>query len=657
MSDKQTIDLSNPVAAGGCVSLLDTLPVGVVAVNERGRIIYWNKALATLTGVPTDEALGQRPRSLLRHVGGGPSPLDLALRTEEDEADSAFVLQDRTGAEVTVAFRAHPQLDEQGELLGVVAALSPDAQGDARAQLVAAGQELEQGRRALQYLNALPTPILVLDRSLSLSFVNAAAGRLIGQAPDALLGQHCYDILRTSHCQTARCGCRRAMDSGAVVREENEVQVAGGALPIDYLAVPLRDEAGQVVGALEWIIDISERKAVLSDIARVTAAMAAGDLTVRAEGDYTGDFGTITDNLNSLLATQQAMLGEIVRVTSAVAAGDLTARAEGSYDGDYAAIVANLNHSAASQHDTTTQLAETVEQVAAAAEQIASGSQHVAEGASAQAAALQQASAGLTELARSTDGNASSTQEAAELAESARRGAEQGAIAVDRMSHAMGEIRAAAEGTAQIIRDINEISFQTNLLALNAAVEAARAGDAGRGFAVVAEEVRSLAQRSKEAAAKTEELIRQSVQLSQAGQALSGEAESSLSEIVDSVARVSVNLGSIADSSREQSAGISLLNDAMGEVDHVTQQAAASAEQSASAAEELAGQSQELASLVGRYTLQRRARGGPLAPATNRGQLPDRGGAAGRFEGGAGGVRLRPDDIIPLDSDPDFQDF
>jgi len=179
----------------------------------------------------------------------------------------------------------------------------------------------------------------------------------------------------------------------------------------------------------------------------------------------------------------------------------------------------------------------------------------------------------------------------------------------------MEQIRASAEGTSQIIRDINDIAFQTNLLALNAAVEAARAGEAGRGFAVVAEEVRSLALRSKEAAAKTEGLIRESVRHAEVGERSARDVAGQLLEISAAVERVTAIVAELAAGAREQSGGIDQVRHAMSEMDRVTQQNAASAEESSSAAAELSGQAEELGTLVGAFRIQDGAPGQrPLPP-------------------------------------------
>jgi len=227
----------------------------------------------------------------------------------------------------------------------------------------------------------------------------------------------------------------------------------------------------------------------------------------------------------------------------------------------------------------------------------------VASGASEQAASLQQVGASLDSVAGSSRHAADNAGAADGLVRQAHAAATQGAASVEQMQGAMGKIRSSAEGTSQIIRDINDIAFQTNLLALNAAVEAARAGEAGRGFAVVAEEVRSLALRSKEAASKTEVLIRESVQQAGHGEETARQVAARLGEIVQSVGKVTGVMGEIADAARSQAGAIDQVHAAVSEMDKVTQQNAASAEQSSSAASELSGQAGDLAAMVGGFRL------------------------------------------------------
>lgn len=231
---------------------------------------------------------------------------------------------------------------------------------------------------------------------------------------------------------------------------------------------------------------------------------------------------------------------------------------------------------------------------------------------------------------------------------------------MEQMSGATSKIRASAESTSQIINDINEIAFQMNLLALNAAVEAARAGEAGRGFAVVAEEVRSLALRSKEAANKTEALIRESVKQAGEGETTSRHVSGKLGEIVGVIGKVNDIVAEIAAASKEQAAGIDQVTKAVGQMDQVVQQNAASSEEASSSAEELPGQAEELAATVGSFQLERlqaRATGRAAAPALrttsarNELKVPSPGRRSNGKANGHAGIALVAKDVIPFDGD------
>jgi methyl-accepting chemotaxis protein len=238
------------------------------------------------------------------------------------------------------------------------------------------------------------------------------------------------------------------------------------------------------------------------------------------------------------------------------------------------------------------------DQVASASGQVASSSQQMAAGASQQASNLEQISSTLEEVTSMTRQNAESARRANGQAKSAADAASRGALSVDRMSEAMARIKDSATETAKIVKTIDEIAFQTNLLALNAAVEAARAGDAGKGFAVVAEEVRTLAQRSAEAAKNTAELIEESQRNAESGGTVSAEVNGILREIVTSAGAVTSLVSDVASASEQQATGVAQVNTAVSQMDHVTQSNAANAEQSASASEELSAQAVELNQMV-----------------------------------------------------------
>jgi methyl-accepting chemotaxis protein len=343
---------------------------------------------------------------------------------------------------------------------------------------------------------------------------------------------------------------------------------------------------------------------LVADAGKLVEAAVAGRLQTRADASkHQGDFKKVVDGVNQTLDAVLAPISEAAGVLEKLAQRDLRARMTGSYEGDHAKIKASLNATGEALHEALAQVASAVGHVTSASQQIAASAQAVAAGASEQAASLQATGTSLDAVAGMTSHATEEALQASGLARAARAAATEGATAVDQMQGAMQRIRASAEGTSQIIRDINDIAFQTNLLALNAAVEAARAGEAGRGFAVVAEEVRSLALRSKEAASKTEVLIRESVRQAGEGEATARHVAGSLGSLVTGISKVADLISEIATTAKAQAGGIDQVAGAIGEMDRVTQQNAASAEQSSSAASELNGQAEELAVMVGSFQL------------------------------------------------------
>jgi len=332
---------------------------------------------------------------------------------------------------------------------------------------------------------------------------------------------------------------------------------------------------------------------------------------VEAEGQRKFEFAVAAVGAAALLAVLlmvavRIVFGRIVlrplseagRHFDRMAGGDLTGRVEVRSDNEIGALLSSLKRMQEGLTRTVSSVRRGVEEINVGAREIAAGNSDLSSRTEQQAASLEETAASMEELASTVKQNAENARQANQLAASASEVARRGGEAVSEVVSTMEGISASSRKISEIVSVIDGIAFQTNILALNAAVEAARAGEQGKGFAVVAGEVRSLAQRSAQAAKEIKSLIEDSVGKVDAGSQQVGRAGSTMQEIVASVKRVTDIMGEISAASEEQSGGIEQVNRAVSQMDEVTQQNAALVEQAAAAAGSLQEQAQQLSEAI-----------------------------------------------------------
>ena len=291
-------------------------------------------------------------------------------------------------------------------------------------------------------------------------------------------------------------------------------------------------------------------------------------------------------------------LTHAVQVAQAISAGDLTQQVHVDRKDEFGQLLQAQADMAQRLRELVGQVRSGVDSVSTASMQIATGNQDLSARTEQTASNLQETAASMEELTSTVAQSAETARQANQLAATAADAATRGGDVMGQVVHSMEQISESSRKISDIIGVIDGIAFQTNILALNAAVEAARAGVQGRGFAVVATEVRSLAGRSAEAAKEIKALIGASVSTVEAGSAQVGQAGEAMHEIVSSVQRVSGLIGEITSSATEQRDGINQVNQAVGNLDQMTQQNAALVEESAAAAAALRDQAQRLAEVV-----------------------------------------------------------
>jgi methyl-accepting chemotaxis protein len=322
---------------------------------------------------------------------------------------------------------------------------------------------------------------------------------------------------------------------------------------------PILDAKGKAFKVVKYATDVTVQVVAVRQVREAVAAAKNNDLTQRIPLDgKSGDIAQLCDGANGLLDTMAMVVADIK-----AAAGE-------------------VSNASSEISASTTDLSQRTEE---------------------QAASLEETSASMEQIAATVKKNAENAQQANAFANGTREVADRGGEVVAEAVKAMSRIEESSRKISDIISVIDEIARQTNLLALNAAVEAARAGEAGRGFAVVASEVRSLAQRSSQAAKDIKDLITNSSDQVQEGVELVNKAGASLTEIVESIKKVAEIVSDIASASTEQSTGIDQVTTALSQMDEVTQQNSALVEENAATAKTLEHQSQAMNDRVGAFKL------------------------------------------------------
>jgi methyl-accepting chemotaxis protein len=386
-----------------------------------------------------------------------------------------------------------------------------------------------------------------------------------------------------------------------------------GGQHMNVIASPIINDEGERIGFVTEWQNRTREVLIEQEIEQLVQNVRVGDLSTRINmGNKQGFAKTLSSEINELTDVIESVFSDVNRVMENMSQGDLTGSITNDYQGVYAECKNDINSTTAKLSEFIIQIRDAAVFIDSSSQEMASGNNNLSHRVEQQAASLEETAASMEVVAGTVRNNAENTQQANQVVNSASQLAQKGGDVVNSAIAAMQEINDSSNKIAEVIGVIDEIAFQTNLLALNASVEAARAGEKGRGFSVVATEVRNLAQRSANAARQSNELIQNSAQKVRAGTAFVNETGTMLTEIVESVARVGEIVSQIAGASAEQRAGIDQVNQAVAQMDNMTQQNYALAAQAAAGSIAMSEQSANMAKLLSFFKVSSKGASAPI---------------------------------------------
>ncbi|GGY63104.1 hypothetical protein GCM10011613_03410 [Cellvibrio zantedeschiae] len=606
---------------GAMSSMIDSIKAGLVVANENVRIkealnatssnimmadsdrniIYMNRSVAAMLREAEADLRKALPHFSVDKILG--SNMDIFHRNPAHQNNLLANLRTTYVGNIVVAGRsfrlvANPIFSEQGERLGSV------VEWIDRTKEVAAEHEMS---RILGALETTTTNVMIADSERKIIYMNKSVEKMLRGAESdirSVLPQFAVDKIIGSNMDIFHKNPAHQMKLLENLSSTYVGNIIVGKRHFRLVANPIFSKDGLRLGSVvEWL-DRTQEVAVESEVSEVVQAAVAGNFKARipVEGK-TGFFLSLAEGLNSLMQTSEVGLGEVNRVLGAIAKGDLTEKITADYSGTFGDLKNYCNQTSESLSEMMSDIRTAAETIFTASTEIASGNADLSSRTEQQAANLEETASSMEELTSTVRLNADNAKQANVLAEQASHVAVDGGELIQQVVVTMSSINESSQKIADIIGVIDGIAFQTNILALNAAVEAARAGDQGRGFAVVASEVRTLAQRSANAAKDIKALISDSVKKIENGNTLVGKSGNTMREIVTSIKRVNDIMAEIAAASGEQSAGIEEVSTAVSQMDEMTQQNAALVEQSAAAAESLQSQADQLTRSVAKFRL------------------------------------------------------
>ena len=490
-------------------------------------------------------------------------------------------------AGLTFDLIATPVFDENKQRLGTVVEWADITESLAIEEKEKAASAANA--RIKEALDGVNSNVMMADKDHDIIYMNHSVLAMLRNAaddvrkdlpgfnPETLMGSN-IDIFHKNPAH------QRSMLESLSTTYSTKIIVGGRHFSL--IANPVISADNERIGTVvEWD-DITAQVKVEGEVERLVESVNQGNLSALIPtDDKEGFFLNVSEGLNKLSGTVNSFMNDLNMALGRLSEGHLDVNISTDYQGMFGEVKEAVNSTVKNLDSVIIDITQCTESIRSANEEITVGNDQLSDRTEQQASNIEETAASIEQLTSNVKNTANNAVTANDAADSARNQAQSGESIVRNAVQSMEEITASSNKIVEIISVIDDIAFQTNLLALNASVEAARAGEQGRGFAVVATEVRNLAQRSAVSAKEIKELIEDSSHKVKTGSTLVNDCGDALSTILEHVDKLSELISDIASSTNEQATGIGQVNQAISELDDITQQNAALAEETASASQ------------------------------------------------------------------------
>ena len=577
---------------------LDVIPTPIMEIDTKFTVTFMNPTGAAITGLAVDEVIGRKCYDLFKTPHCKTEKCACAQAMKTDSVVTAHTIaRPQDGVIVPIKYTGAPIKDAKGNIKGALEYILDTTEETRQKQ--AADEKIEN-------LNTIPTPIMSIDTDFTVTFMNPAGAAVVGSTPDEVVGKKCFDLFKTPHCKTDKCACARAMRTDSVITEQTIARPAEGVIiPIKYTGSPIKDAKGNIKGALEYVLDMTEeakqKQAADEKIENLNTiptpimsidtdytvtfmnpagAAVAGSTPDQAIGKKCYDLFKTDHCRTEKCACHQAMHTD--RVVHAQATAQPNGKimpikytaspikdAKGNIKGaleyitDVTAEKAVEKLISEAVGDVDSLVNESKHQMVQADRKVDEMNNLIDQ----EAKQLQQSLKMVREMVANSSEMLNLSTESNQLATDLSREAETGKSAGKNAEQKLVEINSTMQKNNEMVSGlvnklekisgfvdiIKDIASKTNLLAFNAAIEAARAGDAGRGFAVVADEVRKLAENSSKSAIDISDIVKQvekdslqTITAMQSGMTMLGDGGKVINTALDSMETISKGIAVIS---------------------------------------------------------------------------------------------------------------